>query len=250
MTFGVRVSGYRWRKRVHRYSHQKGDAGMKKLLIVIISVLLAPGLSFGEPARIYVPNYGDTGWQTYTYTGGPKGFTGSAGFVVSNVKDNCAYSELLLDNLSHGGGGTNQGFELGNLTGYVLASDSSGASFATVSASATAISGNTYTPTQGDFLVVIQGLSSGVSTSGFRNATGQIGTVGSILETAITLAPGEKFSFDWAFLGNDMIPYNDFALFYLKDPQSGAIVFIELLAQIGSPRFPIAAILLLLDGGS
>ena len=220
---------------------------MKKILIVIISVLLAPGLSFGAPARVYVPNQGDTGWQTYTYTAGPEGFTGTAGFVVSNVKDNSAYSELLLDNLSQGGGGTNQGFELGNLTGYVLASDSSGTSFATVSTSATAISGNTYTPTQGDFFVVIQGLSTGVPTSGFRNATGQTGTVGSILETAITLAPGEKFSFDWAFLGNDFSPYNDFALFYLKDPQSGAIVFTEVLAQIGSPRFPIAAILLLLD---
>ena len=223
---------------------------MKKILIVMISVLLAPGMSFGAPARIYVPNQGATGWQTYTYTAGPEGFTGTAGFVVSNVKDNFAYSELLLDNLSQGGGGTNQGFELGNLTGYVLASDSSGTSFAMVSTSATAISGDTYTPTQGDFLSVIQGVYSGVATSEFRNATGQIGTVGSILETAITLAPGEKFSFDWAFLGNDLMPYNDFALFYLKDPQSGAIVFIELLAQIGSPRFPIAAVLLLLDLGS
>ena len=138
--------------------------------------------------------------------------------MVSNVKDNFAYPELLLDNLSQGGGGTNQGFELDNLTGYLLASDG-GMSFATVSTSATAISGNTYTPTHGDFLVVIQGLSGGVPASGFRNASGQFsGTVGSILETAITLAPGEKFSFDWAFLGNDLIPYNDFALFYLKDP--------------------------------
>jgi hypothetical protein len=223
---------------------------MKKILIVIISVLLVPGLSFGAPARIYLPNQGATGWQTYTYTAGPEGFTGTAGFVVSNAKDNSAYSELLLDNLSHGGGGTNQGFELGDLTGYILTSDSSGMSFAMVGITATAISSNTYVPTQGDFLLVLQGLSSGVPTSGFSNATGQSGTVGSILETAITLAPGEKFSFDWAFLGNDLIPYNDFALFYLKDPQSGAIRFTELLAQIGSPRFPIAAILLLLDVGS
>jgi hypothetical protein len=223
---------------------------MKKILIVIISVLLVPGLSFGAPARIYLPNQGATGWQTYTYTAGPEGFTGTAGFVVSNAKDNSAYSELLLDNLSQGGGGTNQGFELGDLTGYILTSDSSGMSFAMVSITATAISGNTYVPTQGDFLLVLQGLSSGVPTSGFSNATGQSGTVGSILETAITLAPGEKFSFDWAFLGNDLIPYNDFALFYLKDPQSGAIRFTELLAQIGAPRFPIAAILLLLDVGS
>ena len=62
------------------------------------------------------------------------------------------------------------------------------------------------------------------------------------------MAPGEKFSFDWAFLGNDLSPYNDFSLFYLKDPHKGAIVFSELLAQIGSPPgVPIAAILLLLD---
>jgi len=223
---------------------------MKKILITIISILAVPGLSFGAPALIYLSDQSATGWQTYNYTAGPEGFAGTAGFVVSNVKDNSAYSELLLDNLSHGGGGTNRGFELGNLTGYVLPSDGSGTSFAMISTSATPISGDTYTPTQGDFLLVIQGLSSGVSTSGFRNATGQIGTVGSILETDMTLAPGEIFSFDWAFLGNDLIPYNDFALFYLKDSKNGAIVFIEVLAQIGSPRFPIAAILLLLDVGS
>ena len=78
---------------------------MRTILIVIISVLLAPGLSFGGSARIYVPDYGDSGWQTYTYTAGPAGFTGTVGFVVSNVIDTSAYSELLLDNLSHGGAG-------------------------------------------------------------------------------------------------------------------------------------------------
>jgi hypothetical protein len=219
---------------------------MKTILIVIISVLLAPGLSYGGPATIYLPDYGDTGWRTYTYTAGPEGFTGTVGFVVSNVKDNSAYSELLLDNLSQGGGGTNPGFELGSLIGYDLLEDSSGTSFATVSTSETAISGNTYGPTEGDFLGILQGLSNGVSTFGFGNASGQKGTVGSILETAITLAPGEQFSFSWAFWGNDKSPYNDFALFYLKDPQSGAIVFSEVLAQIG-PKVPLAAILLLLN---
>jgi hypothetical protein len=226
---------------------------MQKILIIIISVLLAPGLTYAAPAVVYVPNRGDTGWRTYTYTAGPEGFTGTAGFVVSNVIDNSAYSELLLDNLSQGGGGTNPGFELGNLAGYVLVEDGSGTSFATVSTSETAVSGNLYAPTEGDFLVVIQGLADGVATSGFSNATGQKGTVGSILETDITLAPGENFSFNWAFLGNDQSPYNDFALFYLKDPQTGAIVFIELLAQINqngqtaTPKLPIGAILLLLD---
>ena len=105
------------------------------------------------------------------------------------------------------------------------------------------------TPPRAIFWRLSQGLSNGVYTSQFSNATGQAGTVGSILETAITLSPGGQFSFDWAFLGNDMSPWNDFALFYLKD-QSGAIVFSEGLAQIGSaPAVPIPSSVLLLGSG-
>jgi hypothetical protein len=218
---------------------------MKKMLIIIATVLLGLSFNYGALAWIYVPDQGDTGWQTYAYTAASGGFTGTAGFVVSNVIDNSAYSELLIDNLSQGGGGTNRGFELGNLTGFALV----GTSFATVSTSDTAVNYNVYNPTQGDFLAVIQGLSSGANTSQFFNATAQAGTVGSMLETAITLSPGGQFSFDWAFLGNDMSPWNDFALFYLKD-QSGAIVFSEGLAQIGSaPAIPIPSSVLLLGSG-
>jgi hypothetical protein len=220
---------------------------MKKLLIAIIGLLLVSGPGFGAQALIYVADYGDTGWQTYTYTAGPGGFTGTAGFVVSNAIDTGAYSELLLDNLK-GGGGTNLGFETGNFSGFNLV----GTSFGNVSNSVTAYSYTAYTPNEGIYFADLQGLSSGDSTSRFFNATGQLGTVGSILEKAITLAPGEKFSFDWAFLAGDKSPWNDFALFYLKDSQSGAIVFRQILAQIGqagSPRVPIAAILLLLDLG-
>ena len=65
----------------------------------------------------------------------------------------------------------------------------------------------------------------------------------------ITLGPGTTFSFDWAFLGSDFSPWNDFALFYLKD-QSGNIVFSEGLAQIGSaPAVPLPSTLLLLGSG-
>jgi hypothetical protein len=217
---------------------------MKKMLILIATVWLVLGVNYGASAWIYVPNQGDTGWQTYTYTAGLGGFTGTAGFVVSNAIDNTAYSELLLDNLSQGGGGTNKGFELGNLTGYTLV----GTSFATVSTSETAISYNTYSPTQGEFLAVLQGLSNGVTTSQFHNGTGQAGTVGSILETEITLAAGAQFSFDWAFLGNDFSPWNDFSLFYLKGEQG--IVFSEDLGQIGSaPAVPIPSSVLLLGSG-
>ena len=108
---------------------------MKKMLIIIGTVLLVLGFNYAASAWVYVPDQGDTGWQTYSYTVGSAGFAGSVGFVVSNVVDNYAYSELLLDNLSLGGGGTNSGFELGNLTGYNLV----GTSFANVSDSETAI---------------------------------------------------------------------------------------------------------------
>jgi hypothetical protein len=215
---------------------------MKKMLIIIGTVLLVLGFNYAALAWVYVPDQGDTGWQSYSYTVGPAGFAGTAGFVVSNVIDNYAYPELLLDNLSLGGGGTNQGFEAGNLTGYNLL----GTSFANISGSETAVNYNTFTPTQGDFMAVIQGLYNGVTTSQFSNATGQAGTVGSILETPLTLTPGTTFSFDWAFLGNDFSPWHDFALFYLKD-QSGNLVITEGLAQIGPPQaVPLPSTLLLL----
>ncbi|MGA9753901.1 MAG: hypothetical protein WBV23_02025 [Desulfobaccales bacterium] len=215
---------------------------MKKMLIIIATVWLVLGLNYGASAWIYMPNYGDTGWQTYTYTAGPAGFTGTVGFVASNVIDTSAYPELLLDNLK-GGGGTNLGFENG-LTGYTLV----GGSSANVTGSVTAYSYTRYTPTEGIAFADLQGLYNGVATSQFSNASGQAGTVGSILERVITLNSGATFSFDWAFLAGDMSPWNDFALFYLKD-QNG-IVFSMGLAQIGSaPAVPIPASFLLLGSG-
>jgi hypothetical protein len=217
---------------------------MKKMLTIIAAVWLVLGVNCGASAWIYVPDYGDTGWKSYTYTAGSGGFTGTAGFVVSNVIDTWGYSELLLDNLSQGGEGTNLGFESG-LSGYDVLPNSA---FADVYTSRTSALGTVYYPTEGYFLADLMGLSSGVDTSGFHNATGQAGTVGSILETAINLGAGAQFSFDWAFLGNDLSPNNDFALFYLKD-QTG-IVFSEGLAQIGSPpAVPIPSSVLLLGSG-
>lgn len=218
---------------------------MKKVVFIIATFWLLLGLSCEASAWINVANKGDTGWQTFTYTAGAEGFTGTVGFVVSNVKDTGAYPELLLDNLSQGGGENNRGFE-DSLTGYTLTMDSTGESFANVSELVTANSYTTYTPTESSFFADLQGLSTGVDTSQFSNASGEAGTVGSILETAITLNPGEQFSFDWAFLANDKSPWNDFALFYLKD-QTGTIVFSVGLAQIASaPPVHLQAMFLLL----
>ena len=173
---------------------------MKKMLIIMGTVLLVLGFNYAASAWIYVPDQGDTGWQTYTYTVGSGGFTGSAGFVVSNVIDTYAYPELLLDNLSLGGGGTNPGFELGNLTGYNLV----GTSFANVSDSVTGIQLHYVCAHRGCITLPISRVYlTELRTSQFSNATGQAGTVGSILETALTLTPGTTFSFDWAFLGSD-----------------------------------------------
>jgi len=218
---------------------------MKTLLINIVGVLFTLVTNYGAAAWIYLPDQGDTGWQTYTYTAGPGGFTGTVGLVVSNVIDNSAYSELLLDNLSQGGGGVNRGFEQGNLSGYELL----GTSDADVGTWKMSAKGNLYYPTQGEFLADLLGLSTGVDTSMFHNATGQAGTVGAMLETVINLGAGATFAFDWAFLGNDFSPWNDFCLVYLQD-QSGAVVFSEGLAQIGPPLdTPIPPTFLLLGSG-
>ena len=163
---------------------------MKKLLIVIATVCLVLGLNYGASAWVYVPAQGDTnGWLTYTYTAGPEGFEGTAGFVSSNAIDNLAYSELLLDNL-RGGGGTNPSFELGNLTGYTAVSEPPFLSSINVTPLVTAISYNAYTATNGVEFADIQSYyinsamtQYGVTTSQFTNASGQSGTTGGILET-------------------------------------------------------------------
>jgi hypothetical protein len=229
---------------------------MKKLLIIIATVCLVLGLNYGASAWVYVPAQGDTNvWLTYTYTAGPEGFTGTAGFVSSNAGDNYAYSELLIDNLQGGGGGTNPSFELGNLTGYTAVSEGVQLSSINVTPLVTAYSYNAFTATNGTEFADIQSYyidgpmtQYGVTTSQFTNASGDPGTTGGILETEITLAAGALFSFDWAFLAGDTLP-GDFALFYLKDA-SGNIVFSEGLAQIGTGSpVPIPPSVLLLGSG-
>jgi hypothetical protein len=219
---------------------------MRKLFFFALVLLILGSMNGEAGAWVFVPDQGDTGWQTYTYVAGSGGFIGIAGFVVSNVVDNSAFSELLLDNFSQGGGESNRGFEAGNFSNFNLLGDS----YAEVTATSVwAISGNEYLPVEGDFMSHQFALGPGVNTAAFSNAYGQPGTIGSILETSIFLAPEETFSFSWAFLGNDFSPWNDFSLFYLKNP-NGEVVFIDGLGQIGpAPAVPLPPSVLLLGSG-
>ena len=221
-----------------------GVSGRRWLgLAVLLAVLGAATPGWGW---LCLPDQGDTGWRHYAYVADTSGFTGTAGFVVSNAVDNAAFSELLLDNLSQGGGWANRGFESGNYTNYTLVDTSYGEVTATPVA---AMSGRIYSPTQGENMSHQYALEIGVSTAQFQNGSLQAGTVGSILETPIALGPGDSFSFDWAFLGNDQSPWNDFALFYLKEQVQGTIVFIGGLAQIGVAPIPIPSSVLLVGTG-
>lgn len=211
-------------------------------LPVLLLILIA---DMESQAWVAVTDYGDTGWRTFVYQAGPAGFSGTAGFVLSNVIDDAAYSELLLDNLSHGGGLKNRDFEMGYYSGFTVCGDEC----AEISTYVAAYSGKIYTSTRGEYFSHQCCLSTGVNTAAFKNARGQAGTTGSILETAISLPPGSKFTFDWAFLAGDQSPWQDFALFYLKD-NHGQIVFSAGLAQIGPvPAGVPPAISLLLDLG-
>jgi hypothetical protein len=60
---------------------------MKKLFFMGLVLLILGSIGVDARAWVYVPNQGDTGWQTYVYTAGADGFTGTVGFVVSKTKN-------------------------------------------------------------------------------------------------------------------------------------------------------------------
>jgi len=70
--------------------------------------------------------------------------------------------------------------------------------------------GNVYFATEGDYFASIK-------TNGNYLTNNFNGTNGSVLKTDINILAGQIFQFDWAFLTNDYVPYNDFALFIGED---------------------------------
>lgn len=196
----------------------------RKLLIAAFSILGAVLSVQPADAWVHVPSYGDTGWQTFSYTT-PTDFYGAAGFVVSNQGDTLLNAWLLLDNLSHSWAG-NKSFETGDHSGFF---GYPGSVFSVSSGPITSPDGSVYMPTEGAFMSFMDSMST--DTSGFLNAYGNPGTNGSVLNTSIALMAGETFSFDWAFIATDYTPFQDFSLFFLRDG-FGNIVYTSGLGQL------------------
>lgn len=137
---------------------------MKKALFVLIAgfLLVFSGNAF---AFMEVPSYGTTGWQTFSYTF-DKAWTGNIGFGVSNYADQNLDSYLLVDNIQLGSSVTNGSFESGDFTGYALSGTGS------VVTSATSYYGTVFTPTNGNYMALLQ--SEGVDTSYYGGTNGAI----------------------------------------------------------------------------
>ena len=204
---------------------------MKKLLVFLCAAAILFYAS-SALATIYVPSYGETGWQTYSYTPGGN-WSGIVGLGVSDYGDMELESYLLIDNLVNGG--LTSGFESGDFTGYTV--HGSGAS---VGSSATSWAGTTYTPTEGSYMAILSSVNgdSGASTPVFG------GTDGTYITFDVTLTAGQTASFGWNFFTMDYAPFYDFAFLFAQD-SSGDIVYSEKLAQV----VPEPATMLLLGSG-
>ena len=207
---------------------------MQKKLCLAVMMVAALGI-MPAPASAWVFTHGDTGWQTYSYTAGPSGFTGTAGFVVSCQGGLAINSYLLLDNLNQCGYAGNESFETGTYVGYTLVDLPVGHGISYGFALTGPIDG--YNPSAGKYMSAQ--ISQSENTSGFHNSFGTPGTIGSMLETAIRLTAGQQFTFDWAFLAGN---FEDFSLFYLKD-SAGTIIFQDGLGQQVPVPMPTAGLL-------
>lgn len=220
---------------------------MRKLFFAMIIGWLAVGLVGMAGATIYVPDKGDTGWREYSRLF-QNGFVGTVGFAVSDVFDSVSFSPfMLVDNLSHSDQDNNLVFQRWNTAGYVLTGIGgvTGLPFSSGSSPF-------YMPTEGRFMFFLDG-SGGVDTSAFVNSKGVRGRTGSVMEARISVAAGDSFTFEWAFLGTDMNPNADFSAVYFRDA-TGAMAYHDVLGQIetdeiGRAHAPEPATMLLLGLG-
>ncbi len=207
---------------------------MKKKIILasiltLLMIAVLPGLS---SATIVVPSYGETGWQTYSHYFDDD-WSGLVGIGVSDESDTQQPSYLLIDNFVNLGPAGNQGFEMGNFTGYTLNGTGS------VVPSATSFWGTVFTPTEGSLMAMLDSDESdtGASTS-FLNPwllPTMSATDGSWIEFSVNALAGDTVFFDWNFFTTDYTPYQDFAFLYSKLPGAADLEHAEILAKIPEP---------------
>ncbi len=208
---------------------------MRKLLGIIMVLFVLPMCVYAGP--IIVPDYGETGWQTWNYTLG-ENWNGVFGIGVSDYDDNLESSYLLVDNLINFGPQDNEGFEKGDFTGYTVYTSSSAQT--SVVTDVTANNGTNYYPTNGTYMALLDSYNddTGIATGIFG------GSDGTYIEFSISLTKGTFLSFDWNFFTEDYSPYHDFAFVFVKDATTGDIKYFEKLAQVGVVPEPTTLLLL------
>ncbi len=211
---------------------------MKKLVILLALVLVS--CVSNAYALIEVGDCGETGWQTYTYTAS-KAFA-YYGFLVTDAVDTAGPSQLLVDNVKKNGTFI-EGFE-GDMpgTGYGNAE--------TVTSYTRLISPSTlYMPKQGSKMALLISDGSGYNTPVNTSAFGYGATDGTYGYIPIELADKDTLTFDWAFMTEDHMPFNDYCMFFLINDITGVTEQNIMLANIGHSAIPEPASLSLLGLG-
>ncbi len=152
-----------------------------------------------------VGSFGNSGWQTQSFTVSTSGIY-DIGFGVVNEGDWGVNSVLSIDDVEIIE--TNLGFEHGNFTGWqTIGSTSIGAGGAP----------------DGDFYAALNSDSGnwnddieaflGVNSAAIDGITNGNPTNGSAIKTTLALNAGDTVSFDWLFATSDYVPYYDNSFF-------------------------------------
>ncbi len=210
---------------------------MKRLSVLLSSlvfVFVFMSMCQNAFAWVDVPDYGDTGWHTYSHTFNSD-WTGAAGFLVSNYGDGQGdtYSSplLLIDNLkaTDSSGASlnafaNPSFETGDLYGYGSYGDVGVETYDNAfDPNTNSWDGTEYLPTDGSYMAYLCADDTNADIQSWLGSSAGIlseSTNGAIMyldnpdtNGLLSFDAGDTFSFDWAFIGDDYYPYQDFSLF-------------------------------------
>ncbi|MEW5894895.1 MAG: PEP-CTERM sorting domain-containing protein [Candidatus Omnitrophota bacterium] len=184
---------------------------MKKFLLTAALVCLIFGVPREANALIHVGDFGESGWQNFSFTAA-NSFNGNIGFLVSDVGDILVPSTLLIDNIVVQNQVV-QSFEDAALPGTWYGD-------AYLVNSHTTYYGSEYNPTNGNQMLFMD-------SDGTDPATGNLGVIADTSAYGGTdgvygympfaFQAGNIVSFDWAFITEDYLPYNDFSMFLLMD---------------------------------